>query len=182
MADLTTLANARNWVNVTGTTDDALLTRLVSAASVYIKSWLSRDLSSKSYSEARDGTGGDTIMFSDYPVTAVASVSVNGVAAPLSVDGIAAGYVFDDISLVLIGSRFPVGRRNVKFTYTAGYVSIPADVEQCCLELVGVKYRERGRIGEVSKSVGGETISYTQKDMPDSVKTILAQYNKTFSP
>ena len=43
--------------------------------------------------------------------------------------------------------------------------------------LVALRYRERTRIGEVSKSMGGaETVSYSQKDMTDSIKTLIEQY------
>ena len=38
-------------------------------------------------------------------------------------------------------------------------------------------YRERTRIGEVSKSLGsGSTVTFSQKDMSDAVKTLLSQY------
>jgi hypothetical protein len=48
---------------------------------------------------------------------------------------------------------------------------------QACIELVALRYRERTRIGEVSKSMGGaETVSYSQKDMTDSIKTLIQQY------
>jgi hypothetical protein len=40
-----------------------------------------------------------------------------------------------------------------------------------------LRYRERTRIGEVSRSLGGaETVAYAQKDMSDPIKTLLEQY------
>ena len=39
------------------------------------------------------------------------------------------------------------------------------------------RYRERSRIGEVSKALGGgETVSFSQKDMSEDVKTALLPY------
>jgi hypothetical protein len=61
------------------------------------------------------------------------------------------------------------------------YGYIPADIEQACLEMVGLRFREKDRIGQVSKAIGGETVSFSQKDMPDDVKTLLNQYRKVFS-
>jgi hypothetical protein len=72
---------------------------------------------------------------------------------------------------------FPVGYNTVVVAYTAGYATTPLDVAQACIELVALRYRERTRIGEVSRSLGGaETVSYSQKDMSDGTRTLLQQY------
>src|SRR5690348_4773590 len=72
---------------------------------------------------------------------------------------------------------FPVGYNTVVVAYTAGYATTPLDVAQACIELVALRYRERTRIGEVSRSLGGaETVAYAQKDMSDAIKTLLQQY------
>jgi hypothetical protein len=84
--DLTTLANVKAWLNTTGTfgsTDDAILTRLITAASGFLKRYLGRDVVLTAYSELRDGLGGygpATLVFANYPVTAVYGVNVGGVA------------------------------------------------------------------------------------------------------
>jgi hypothetical protein len=57
------------------------------------------------------------------------------------------------------------------------YGFVPQDIAQVCMELVGERYFYRLRIGEVSKSLGGqETISFSQKDMPDALAAMLAPY------
>jgi hypothetical protein len=62
-------------------------------------------------------------------------------------------------------------------TYTAGYPATPPEIAQACIELVALRYRERTRIGEVSRSVGGgETVTYAQKDMSAPIATLLQQY------
>jgi hypothetical protein len=69
------------------------------------------------------------------------------------------------------------GPKNVVVAYTAGYSTTPPEVAQACIELIALRYRERTRIGEVSRSLGGaETVAYAQKDMSDAVKTLLQQY------
>ena len=85
--DLTTLADVKAWLNTTGTfgtTDDALLTRLITAASQFLKNWLSRDIVLTNYTELRDGLGApsSTFIFANYPVTAVYAVNVAGVNIP----------------------------------------------------------------------------------------------------
>lgn len=61
------------------------------------------------------------------------------------------------------------------------YSYIPADLEQACIEWVGERYSYKGRIGQISKSLGGqESVTYGQKDMPDFIKRSLMPYRKSF--
>jgi len=179
--DLTTLADVKAWLQ-TGqsafpATDDALLTRLITAGSQYIQSWLNRQIALADYLETRDGTGGDRLQFACFPVTAVLSLTIDGQTVPAAPSIGAAGYRFSSTQLSVCGYSFNRGAQNVVVSYTAGYSTTPPDVAQACIELVALRYRERTRIGEVSRSLGGaETVAYSQKDMSDAIKTLLQQY------
>jgi hypothetical protein len=179
--DLTTLADVKAWLQ-TGqaafpTTDDALLTRLVSAASQYIQIWLNRQMASADYLEIRDGTGGRRLQFACFPVSTVLSLTIDDQVVPLAPSITAVGYRFSPTQLSVRGYRFNRGAQNVIVAYTAGYSITPPEVAQACIELVALRYRERTRIGEVSRSLGGaETVAYAQKDMSDAIKTLLQQY------
>jgi hypothetical protein len=176
--DLTTLADVKGWLQ-TGqaafpASDDALLTRLIAAASQYIQIWLNRQVASADYLEIRDGTGGHRLQFACFPVTAVVSLTIDGQTVPAAASFNEAGYRFGSTQLSVRGYRFNRGAQNVVVAYTAGYPTTPPEVAQACIELVA---RERGRIGEVSRSLGGaETVAYAQKDMSDAIKTLLQQY------
>jgi hypothetical protein len=181
--DLTTLADVKAWLqtgqNPFPATDDALLTRLIAAASEFIQNWLGRQIAAADWLEVRDGTGGQLLAFANIPVTAILSLSIDGLMIPpASADGgFGAGYIFTPTELALRGYVFTRRPQNVIVTYTAGYAATPPDIAQACIELVCLRYRERTRIGEVSKSLGGgETVTFSQKDMPDAVKTLLSQY------
>ncbi|HEX3747598.1 MAG TPA: phage head-tail connector protein [Bryobacteraceae bacterium] len=59
------------------------------------------------------------------------------------------------------------------------YSYIPADIEQACIEMVSERYKYKDRIGQVSKSLGGqETVSFSQKNMPDFITTLLQPYRR----
>lgn len=61
------------------------------------------------------------------------------------------------------------------------YSYVPEDLENACIEIVGERYRYKGRIGEVSKTMGGQlTASFSQKDMPDYIAQSLNPYRKWF--
>src|SRR5487761_205916 len=176
--DLTTLDNVKAWFAppLMTTSDDALLTRLVTAASAFIQTWLGRTIAQTSYSETRNGQGGTRLFLRNRPVVAVASLTVDGVAiAPASGPG-QAGYLFDDSSVYLAGHAFTRGQQNVTVAYTAGYAATPPELEQACIALVALRYKERDRIGQVSKNLAGEVVSFAQKDMPADVQTLLDQY------
>ena len=181
--DLTTLGDVKSWLqtgqNAFPTTDDALLTRLITAASQFIQTWLNRQIASQDWIETRDGLGNVLgpsdvrYQFAAFPVTAVSRVVVDGVLMP------ARGYLFTPTQLVIRGYAVPRKAGCVTLQYTAGYVVPPADLSQACIELVALRYRERGRIGEVAKAIGGgQTVSYSQKDMSDWIKSLIQQYRR----
>ena len=184
--DPTTLADVKAWQQTGQSafppTDDALLTRLITAASQYLQTWLNRRIAIADYMEIRDGTGGQRLQFACFPVSSVMSLIIDGMAippapAPSQSAGLTAGYVFSPTQLAVRGYYFTRRVQNVVFSYTAGYSSTPPEIAQACIELVALRYRERTRVGEVSKSVsGGGTVSYSQKDMSAPILTLLQQY------
>ncbi len=182
MADLTTLANAKQWLQIPAgnTTNDPLISELISAASEYIQTRLNRTIALQSYSEARDGKNQDVMMFANYPVSAVSSVQVGPDVIPPSPDGIQPGYVFDTTRLVLVGDQylFCRGRMNCRFTYTAGYATTPKEIERVCEEMVGLRFKNKDRIGVSSKTLANEVITFTAADVTDSAEQVLQNYAK----
>lgn len=176
--DLSTLANVKQWLNLTSSGDDALLTRLLTSVSNFIQSWLGRQLLSASYTELLDGQGGRAIILGNYPVTAVASLYIGGVSIPASSGVSASGYVVTPYGVTLRGYFFTRNLSNVTITYTAGFASLPVEIEQACLELIALRYAGRLRPGVSSKAVGGETVSYTDQGLTDAIETTLQQYRK----
>lgn len=179
--DLTTLDDVKTWLqtgqNAFPDTDDALLSRLITAASQFIQTWLKRQIALSDWQEVRDGTGGQRLALANFPVTAVLSLSIDGLLIPPGGSGFGAGYVFTPTELALRGYVFTRRAQNVIVTYTAGYLATPPDVAQACIELVCQRYRERSHIGEASRALGGaEIVSFSQQDMSADVKLLLAQY------
>lgn len=175
--DLTTLANVKGYLPGLANTNamDAVLARLITAASAWIRDYLNRDILEASYTEVLDGSGGPRLFVGQYPVTAVSALAVDGQAVSPS------GVVFKGAMLTRTdGGRFGRGLSNVVVTYTAGYAAVPSSIEKDCITLVCWRYRERERLGLVSKSLqtGGEVESYQTKDVPDDVKTSLNNWRK----
>ena len=162
--------------------DDGLLARLITAASGWIQTWLNRQIASQSYDELRNGHGRQVMPLANYPVTAISGVTVDGVAIPPAPDTQSPGYRLVNNQVVLNGYHFRRGYGNVEIIYSAGYASTPPDIEQACLELCALRYRERDRIGLTSQAMGiaggTQTTAYSTKDMTDGIKTLLSRYRK----
>jgi hypothetical protein len=180
--DLTTLADVKTWLqtgqNPFPATDDVLLARLITAASGFIQHWLGRQILSGDWIEIRDGDGGPRLVFANFPVTAVWSLTIDGLTIPpVPQDRVfGAGYTFSPTELALRGYVFTRRPQNVAVTYTAGYAAVPSEIAQTCIELVCRRYRERTRIGEAAKALGNENVRFLPQDIGGSIKTALLPY------
>lgn len=199
--DLCTLADIRAWLNTgTGeyqTADDALLSRLISAASQFIVERLGRPVMQADYQEIRDGLTGfwgqddARFPFAVTPCSAVLSVVVDNIAippvpaltpgAPGIVQslpfGFQRGYLFTPTQLVIRGYPIPRRAQCVTMIYTAGYAAPPFDLAQACIELVALRYRERNHTGLTSQHLGGETTAYWMRAaMTPSIAEAVGRY------
>lgn len=171
--DLATLADVRSWLNIAATdgSHDDDLSSMITACSMAMQKYMQRDIVQLDYAHLFNGTGGSVLVLRAAPVTLVKSVTVDG----LPIDP--AKYTNDDKALYLLGGhRFPRGPLNVAVRYTAGYDAVPPDLARACVETVGLRWRERDRIGHSSKSLQGETVSFTITDFPVQVKTLMNSY------
>lgn len=175
---LATVEQVKGYLSIGNVVDDALLERMLHAASGYIQTWINRSLDLQSYSALLDGNGSDTLVLRNFPIVSVSDLRINGAVIAAAADDSAMGYWFDDYRLMLRGRVFPRGRGNVRLNYQAGFAAPPADLTQACIEMVSLRYREKDRIGLVSKGLAGETTAYSLKDMPESVRTLLNQYRR----
>jgi len=146
-------------------TDDALLTRLIAAASEFIQNWLGRQIAGPSWLEIRRTHRRPTLAFatsrSPRPCLSIDGLmippasAIGGFGAWLHFHPDRAGaarYVFTRRPQNVIGHLHRRIRRD------------PARHREACIELVCLRHRERTRIGEVSKSLGGgETVTFFAK-------------------
>ena len=276
---LTSLANLKQWLGITTSTDDSVLEAAIDRATSRIESYLERNIRSRSYAEWRSGANVDTIRLYQWPVTQVtnvfsgayaslvvtstdptdirASIAINqegpspaavltrttsaGVttvttlafstypttAALGTAIGSTAGFSCslgknmrsaqlrpragaDAIlaTVTLYGADIPseytydyhTGRlaidrswfaywpldkgvmpspmKSVLIEYTAGYSTVPEDVEQACIEVASMLYRDRRRDGNLTSESLGD-YSYTRaaaSEMNARLDTLLARW------
>jgi len=178
---LCALADVKTYLSQSGTGNDALLNRLITAASAFIESWLSRTIAVASYTDTFNGNGQRVLYLPNRPVQSIVSLAIDTFSIAAAPDSTSWGYSFDEERIYLRGYEFTVGVQNVAVEYTAGLSSnapadVPADLTQACIELIALKYRRMGDEGQASKHLGSETVSFVTADMPKPVATLLQQY------
>lgn len=177
--DLTTLANVKDYMQISDTSQDTVLTRLISAFSQWFLTQVNRGaLLLSTYTEQRNGSGGDSLTTIYWPIQAVTSLSVDGITIPPSPGPNQPGFVFDSFSIWLVGGyRFCRGRGNIQIVYQAGYTSTPLDVEQAVIDQVAFTLRRQPNLGTVSQSMNGiTTVSFSQQDLAPGVKNVVQMY------
>jgi hypothetical protein len=138
--DLATLADVKTWLagsSGIGSSDDALLSRLITDVSGAIAAYLGRpSLTPHAFTERLDGGGKTRLYLRRYPVLAISSLVIGNqavMAAPAPVAGGAVcenGYLLEPWdglppgrlqALDVFGTCFHEGRQNVVVGYSAGY-------------------------------------------------------------
>jgi hypothetical protein len=180
--DLTTLADLQAFLSLPAGQDTALLQTLITNSSTLIHGELTRYILSQSYTETRNGRGTYAMQTDGYPITAVAAVTVDGVAIPAAASATGSGYTYSTNAIYLRGYTFSKGVQNVVLAYTAGLATVPGDIAQACIEIAATKYRRRLDLHVSGKTLGGETISFTMADIPASAKLALGNYQRIMPP
>lgn len=166
IGDLTTTAKVKNFLKITSTGDDTHIGTLITSMSDYIRTITDRDLYSKSYTEYYDGSGKNTLQLDNYPITVLTSIYDDtdyefGADTEITSDD----YFFNADTkyskrgvLLLNGCNFTEGQQNIKVTYTAGYETIPTDLDQACVRLTAAEYLEGAE--------GAQIAVETEQDRP----------------
>jgi hypothetical protein len=72
---------------------------------------------------------------------------------------------------------WPVGINNLRVQYTAGFTTVPEDVQEACAELVASWYKRLGRdLSLRRESAGGVTQVQFPTEFPPAVQLLLAPY------
>jgi hypothetical protein len=183
MSDLCTLTDVQTYTGISDGPTATIILALIPNASALIETFCNRTFASATYTETRNGGCGQKLYLSQGPVTAVASLIVDGVTIPPASGSVGYGYAFDKNILYIrpgaggYPSEFNKGIQNVAVTYTAGYAVTPPDINQACCELIADKLAKRQRIDKRSETLGTQqTIGFNLSDMPAQVKAVLKQY------
>ncbi len=173
-----------------GNTDEGLLTRLLAASSQDLQIAVGVSMGAVvDLTEYRILPSSHQVALRHGPATALTSMSVvpsaNALGSVLTVIPVSAtpsaSYAYLLEGRVVVPNRYSQGTQ-LEIVYKAGYATPPADFLQAVLELAGLRYKERGRIGEHSRSIRGETVSYNTKRWNNFIEGVILHYkNRVYS-
>lgn len=182
MAQLTTVARVKTWLNETATdaTRDTLLGTILDGASLAMERYVGRTITSATYTgEKLSGSScSDALILLHFPVSTFTSLSEDGAAlasTDYSVD-LDAGIVYR-----ADGSTWDAGRFNYAATYTAGYATVPEDLQNAAIRQVVLEFKRSGyrgdRTGLFSTVLSdGSTASYRGDTWAEGVREVLDRY------
>lgn len=190
---LTTLARVKIFLGISSDTYDGLFIMLINQATEYIENYTHRLMKEATRTEeVYDGTGGESIVLRNFPVTAFTKLEYNG-----SGDGSEDWVEFDstdyywetDGRLILVGGKFSKKPKGYRATYTAGYKidfdneantvlhTLPAGLEMACLRLISALFNSRRAAGIQSETLGDQSVTYSKVLLDDNdLKLTLDRY------
>lgn len=162
---------------------------LLDAATGLIENYCDRTFASTAYTDTQDGTGAqwlyvnnpEIISFTQVIVEAPDGTTETVAASNFRYDAKAGKIWFTDDATSTIGA-FPEGFKNIQVDYTGGYATIPAAVQQACLQVARALYAQQAggqnaafqseRMGEHNMT----RVSANQDPLTGSVRALLEQY------
>jgi hypothetical protein len=182
--DLTTVADVQQYLGQTtvASGSQAIIQSLITRVSTQFYTYVGRNILSGTYVEYYNGTGSQNLVLNNYPIIYVSGISINGHSINQSTNnGYVTGWNNDD-QQIFVNNGICKGFRNVQVTYSAGYPSIPGDVEQSVIDYVGILYNKKNRPGVVSQMLEGMNDRYIGdlEGLPKSVREIWESYRTQF--
>jgi hypothetical protein len=178
---LTSIATVKTQLDIPSgdTSQDSFLERLINSSSQQIEMFCNRPFVSASFTEYYDANRTNEIMLKKAGVTAITSVYLDSSrvwAADSLVDASEYGFMQPNLLRKYSGT-WGAGTQILKVTYTAGYIVIPADVEDACIMLVEQRYRRKNdrQSNKTSQSKVNESVSYLTEWSPE-ILSLLEPY------
>ena len=179
---LTTKENVKAHADISVTTHDTEIDRLILVAQEEIQQITGRQFDSAARTQDVDGHGTREVIVPETPITTLTSVSIlfpDGTTSALSSTGYTFGKHTGIITRVverpgIIGyefgsdidaATFPNRANSVRVVYTAGYSAISDDpaLEQACIDVVLYMFRARHQDRTVvSENLGSGSVKYNQ--------------------
>ncbi len=172
---IVTLDEFKEFIGVSGTNQDNLLTRILESANGLMEKETGRIFEKGERTDKFDGKGREELFLRNLPVVSITSVTVNDEAQT------AAYYEFDEETGEFWHKDkwdFPTGRKNVKIVYQSGWLAAeaPEDLKQAIYSVASTIYKRKGTMGVVSESIGDYSVTFSENGFPKCVMHAIENY------
>ena len=134
----------------------------------------------QTYTEYYDGCGQKLLFVYNTPIISVTELNVDsdwefGVDTTVGSDEYK---IVNNLYIVLKNTVFSLGDQNVKIEYSAGYATIPRDINLVAVEEVVRRHRRKKDFDVASRSLGNGQATFYEKGLLVSTKNVLNAYKK----
>jgi uncharacterized phiE125 gp8 family phage protein len=180
----TTVANCKLQLGISDSTQDAFIESLVNRSYKILETYLGRQIKSQTLTEYYDGpkdNAQDSLLLNVFPIISITSIydDLDRIWADSSLLDPANYVVYKERGIVKLYRNegfFQQGIQNIKVVYTAGYATIPGDIEDAGIQMVEHMFNRARTAGFQSQSLGGKSETYDNDEIPAAVKRVLRNY------
>jgi hypothetical protein len=190
---LVKLQDLKNWLEITGSGSDALLTQLATGLGAEADLFCRRKLEKQTKTELFDPVG-QSLFVAAYPIIAITSIKESLDQDWENVEALTAG---DDYVIYAdrgqIARKWTVwlpGRQTVQVVYSGGYVdpvttpgtgeqAVPADLQRAILMQARYEWQRKDRVGATRITMQDGSAAFEQPiDLLPTVKQVLERYRR----
>lgn len=192
MLALISLSEAKEYLGITDTGDDLVLTHLLNEVSAIIQKYIGRELVSQERTQYYSGDGSCELILKDFPIISINSINVDSQRSfDSSTEIDSENFIVKKGSGIveafnLLGNWTP-GRSNIKIVYTSGYTvgnsgsdgTMPYDIRLAAKRLLDLHFRTgytHRKLDYQSESISGMNVTFKEGELPKDVKSILDAY------
>lgn len=169
----------KNYLWITDTTQDTILSIFANWTSDMVESMCGRKFEEDTYTAYVDWAGQVDLVLPQYPVKSITSISYNTgtystpIWEPIDNDL----YNFNANNWI-ISFDIQLARwfGNYKIIYVAWYETIPFDLKLVTLKLAWMNYNTKWSNGVLSESVWGDSITFSNGAIPWDILQVIAKY------
>lgn len=183
-----------SYLDIESDTTKQFVNLIAKNVSKSIETYCNRAFEAARITEFHSGTGDSGVVFLNNRIVAVSAMwddpdRVFGDDTLFATSDFAifptAGYIelittSRSTSIPTNKTRFSKGVRNIRITYTGGYLTVPADVEMAALLWAGPQYKlvdqKLHGVSSIERGNILQTVSTSIAKMPDAVKELLNPY------
>lgn len=156
--------------------DTAVVENMINLATKYAENYIGRHIKTRSSADSETldiEAGTQDIFLSNFPIVSITSVTEDG-------DTLTEGENNDYLKYENTGKLYKnngywvAGRKKVVVVYTGGYATVPDELKQWCIEVVGYMFDSKQDGNLTSERVGQLSVTYASAGN-NSVGSIVAQ-------
>lgn len=199
MADLTTVARVKAFLNISVTDHDTLLGTLLNGVSAAMQAYMDRAIPQATYTDEKiDGSGlSDVLAVRHFPISTATAVVLRQGGAEVATGTYQVDY--DRGHLVLSdgngwftqgwgygngGRAWARGRRIYGVDYVGGYATVPEDLQNAAIRQVALEFKRSGakgdRIGLTTTTLADGTVAtYRGEAWAEGVREVMDAYRRS---